>query len=236
MRGPGWIFLIALTVQVAAQPTMPPGLSPTVSVTEAAAFSEPETELTRLMVGQQAGVVKVLGPNRQGVALNRCLDDKNQAPLTKQNCSDIFRALGLPTQRLSSVVRDILSNYAHMPRKEAVAFLGVAVCSSSVSSNLSDDVEKFLVSLLETETDVHARRQALLSLAVKPTVSKSTTEKVLALYERSDNLWETFPIQQYFQYHSQQLRKTAQFGELRQRVAAVNSLYTSAILEYLDGP
>ena len=60
-------------------------------------------------------------------------------------------------------------------------------------------------------------------------------EAVLHLYETSENLWETFPVQQYFQYHAEELRNLPYFNTVRARIAAVNSLYTENILRYLDG-
>ena len=42
-------------------------------------------------------------------------------------------------------------------------------------------------------------------------------------------------MQQYFEYHASQVKRLAQFTRLRERIAAVKSLYTPAILEALDG-
>ena len=75
----------------------------------------------------------------------------------------------------------------------------------------------------------------MLSLAVGKDVDPEVVEAVLALYETSENLWETFPVQQFFQYHAEELRTWPNFQTIRTRVAAVNSLYTANILNYLDG-
>lgn len=245
-----WAFSLALVAQVSAAPTLPappaqaaalpasavPAPATAPAAGEPIPFLEMKTELKRLMIGNQAGVVKVLGPNRQGVALARCIDDQSTARLNDETCVSIFSALGLPAARVTPVTQDIMINYSLMPHKEAVAFLSVAASSPLLDAATREKTENFLVQVMDTDKDVHARRQAVLALAVKPNVASLTTERVMALYERSENLWETFPVQQYFQYHAPQLRRLSNFAELRQRVAKVNSLYTPAILNFLDHP
>jgi len=193
-----------------------------------------KSELKRLMVGNQAGIVKVLGPNRQGEAYVRSIDDQSFARLNQEHCGSIFQALGLPQARIRPTAQSIMINYATLPHKEAVAFLGAAACSSCLDDSLKDKTESFLVQVMEQDKDVHARRQALLALAVQPHVSPATAERVLKKYEGCENLWETFPMQQFFHFHAPALRKLPNFDQIRQRVASVNSLYTPCILEHLD--
>jgi hypothetical protein len=191
-------------------------------------FATLKTELKRLMIGNQAGIVKVLGPNRQGVAYARGIDDQSFARINHEACSNIFSALGIEAKDVTALVEHILLHYATLPRKESVAIVSVAACSPTIDPSTQEKAEKFLVEVMETDKDVHARRQAILALAVQPKVSPATAERVIARYESCDNLWETFPVQQFCQYHAPQVRP------LRQRVAAVNSLYTPAILNFLD--
>lgn len=210
--------------------------APAVVVPETGPFAGLKTELKRLMIGNQAGIVKVLGPNREGVAYSRGIDDQSFARINHEACDHIFSALGLKSQDVTPLVEHILLHYATLPRKESVAIMSVAACSPTLDPASRDKAEKFLVEVMDTDKDVHARRQAILALAVQPKVSAETAERVVALYERSENLWETFPVQQFCQYHAAQLRHLDSFPQLRQRVAAVNSLYTPAILNYLDHP
>lgn len=197
-------------------------------------FPQAKTELKRLMIGNQAGIVKVLGPNREGVSYARGIDDKNIARFTDDACGSIFCALGIPHERLNKVAREIMINYSTLPRKEAVALLGAIAASSHLDHDTDAKAEEFLVGVMETDKDVHARRQSVLALAVKHGVSEHTTEHVLGLFEHSENLWETFPVQQYFEYHASQVRRLHNYPQVRERIAAVKSLYTPAILAALD--
>ncbi len=225
----------------AAKPA--PGTKPVVQTKPAAAplltenleFPQAKTELKRLMIGNQAGIVKVLGPNREGVSYVRGIDDKNIARFSDDACGSIFCALGISHDKLNKVAVEIMTNYSTLPRKEAVAFLGAVVASAHLTPEVDAKAEEFLVQVMETDKDVHARRQSVLALAVKHNVKELTTEHVLALYEHSENLWETFPVQQYFEYHAGQVKRLENFVVLRERIAAVKSLYTPAILAALDG-
>lgn len=197
-------------------------------------FPQAKTELKRLMIGNQAGIVKVLGPNREGVSYVRGIDDKNIARYCDDACGSIFCALGIPHDKLNKAAQEIMINYSTLPRKEAVAFLGAVAASPHLTADMDAKAEQFLVQVMETDKDVHARRQAVLALAVKHSVSSLTTERVLGLFEHSENLWETFPVQQYFEYHAPQVKRLTNFSQLRERIAAVKSLYTPAILQALD--
>ncbi len=204
-------------------------------LTENLVFPQAKTELKRLMIGNQAGIVKVLGPNREGVSYTRGIDDKNIARFSDDACGSIFCALGISHDKLNKVAREIMINYSTLPRKEAVAFLGAIAASPHLDTDTDLKAEQFMVQVMETDKDVHARRQATLALAVKHNVSSATTDRVLAHFEHSENLWETFPVQQYFEYHAGQVKRLTNFSQLRERIAAVKSLYTPAILEALDG-
>jgi hypothetical protein len=204
-------------------------------LTENLVFPQAKTELKRLMIGNQAGIVKVLGPNREGVSYVRGIDDKTIARFNDDACGSIFCALGISHDKLNTVAVEIMTNYSTLPRKEAVAFLGAIVASAHLTPETDAKAEEFLVKVMETDKDVHARRQSVLALAVKNQVCSLTTEHVLALYEHSENLWETFPVQQYFEYHAGQVKRLENFTLLRERIAAVKSLYTPAILAALDG-
>ena len=195
-----------------------------------------KAELKRLMIGNQAGIIKVLGPNRQGVAYARGIDDQSLARFNDESCGNVLSAMGLEKNRVVPLVQHIMINYATLPHKESVALLSVAACSPAVDAAMRQKAEQFLLQVMETDKDVHARRQAILALAVQQQVTPETAERVLAKYEKTENLWETFPVQQFFQYHAPQLRKLQNFALIRQRIAAVNSLYTPAILGFLDQP
>lgn len=197
------------------------------------AYFEP---LRRLMVGNQAGIVKVLGPNRQGVLYVRGIDDRSIARLDAAALAAIFQALDLTPATLSTTVVGVLSDYNRLPKKEAIAFLAAAGNSPDLDPQTRNLLEPFLIRVMNSDKDVAARRQAILALAVLPNVSPQATESVLQTYEHSENLWETFPVQQYFEYHADLVRSLSNYAEVRQRLSSVNSLYTAAVLGYLDAP
>ena len=64
--------------------------------------------------------------------------------------------------------------------------------------------------------------------------SAQAVNQVISFYERSTNLWETFPVQQFFEYHASSVRGLPDYNNYRKRLSAVQSLYTSYLLEYLD--
>ena len=207
---------------------------------------EPELDLRRLMVGNQAGVVKILGAHRMGVSHARCLDERSQARMDEAARGEIFKALrlqpgSLPARggrqaagTLEHTARYLMSNYQFLPHKETVALLGVMGGSVHLSPATRDSVHRFLIGAMENDSDVAVRRQSILALAVQPEVTPAIVEKVLQIYERSENLWETFPVQQFFEYHAAEVRQLKNFPQLRQRIAQVNSLYTANVLGFLD--
>lgn len=193
-----------------------------------------QAELKRLMVGNQAGIVKVLGPNRVGVAYARGIDDRSIARMDDAARLAIFEALGVQSATLVQRSDDVMKTYSKLPKKEAVAFLGTVATTPGLDAAQRTKVEDFLVKVMETDKDVTARRQAILALAVLPEVAATTTERVLAVYEKSENLWETFPVQQYFEYHAGRVRQLSNFDQLRERISSVKSLYTPNVLTYLE--
>jgi hypothetical protein len=221
------VLWLALPCRLQAAPGDAAGLPVTFS---------PSSDLTRLQLAPQIGILKVLSPDRLGVAYSRGFDDYHMAPIDDSTRASILQALGLTPNRLAWATHDIISNFPNMPRREGVAFLGLALSYPKLDTSTQDRAEKFLVQVLQADKDVVVRRQALLALALKPKVSARTTESVIQLYEHSDNLWETFPVQQFFEYHAAQVRALSNYPQLRQRLAAVNSLYTPALLQSLDQP
>jgi hypothetical protein len=193
-----------------------------------------QADLKRLMVGNQAGIVKVLGPNRVGVAYARGIDDRSFARMDDEARQAIFEALGVQSASLVERSNDVMKTYSKLPKKEAVAFLATVATTPGLDAAQRAKVEEFLAKVMESDKDVTARRQAILALAVLPEVAPTTTERVLALYEKSENLWETFPVQQYFEYHAAQVRQLVNFDQLRERISSVKSLYTPNVLTYLE--
>lgn len=191
-------------------------------------------QLKRLMIGNQAGIVKILGPNRKGVSYARGIDDRSLARLDDEARDSIFGALNFKEQQLPGLAQSLIAGYSKLPKKEAVALLGALGSKPDLEPATRAQIEAHLLRVMETDKDVTARRQAILALALLPEVSSETTERVVKLFEHSENLWETFPVQQYFEYHAAQVRQLQTYAQLRERIGQVRSLYTPNVLSYLD--
>lgn len=193
---------------------------------------EPARDLKRLRVGNQASILKVMDKANQHEQVHRGLDDRNSAQFTPFQRASIFAALGVPSRELPRAAENVMQNYARLPKREALAFLGAVGSHPGLDATR---IENFVADKLQ-EKDVTVRRQAVLALAVMDHASAPTVERVLSFYEHSENLWETFPVQMFFQFHAGEIRTSSQYASIYQRVEAVNSLYRQNILGYLEKP
>lgn len=190
-----------------------------------------KVDLKRCMIGNQAGLLKVLSLQRK-VLFTRGIDDRDQARMDEASRTALLSALNIEPEHYASVADQLMRDWNKLPRKEAIAVLSAIAASPDFASR--DRVETFLVGVMKSSNDIYARRQAVLGLAVLPSVRADTVASVVARYETCQNLWETFPIQQFFEYHAAQIRNDSDFGGVRSRLAAVKSLYTPSVLGYLD--
>ncbi|MBT9583024.1 hypothetical protein IV102_06735 [bacterium] len=196
----------------------------------------PQQDLPRLGVGIQAGLIRVLGADRQTVLYSKGIDEPASARWDEDSRRQLFGALELDPRSVDRVSAYLMKNYATLPHREAIALLGVLFGSPELSRNSRPQVELFLVTAMNTDRQVEARRQAILALAVAPLLSDFAVDRVVGKFERCDNLWELFPMQQFFEYQAAQLRSRKSFARLGERLSKVNSLYTPAILQSLEGP
>lgn len=180
------------------------------------------TKLKQLAVGNQGGVLKVWDASRQQVLYYRGLDDRSTARLSVADRDAIVRALQLDVTGLG---RSLMDGYASLPQREALALLAVVPGSAAQ--------RRFLVDRMLNDSQVANRRQAVLALAVADSVDLETVEAVLKFYAGSENLWETFPVQQFFEYHAHTIRNWPQAAQIKARASSVNSLYRDNILSYL---
>ena len=221
----------------------------TVSPSEGAAAARPaipperlevlKASLKRLVVGNQGAILKVWTTEGTDVAYYRGLDDRNTAPYKDADHQAVVDTMG-DTHSIAATSEDIMNGFLQLPRREAVAYLGL-IHSIPDESHLDppDEVDiaikNFLIEVLKTDKDVVVRRQACLSLAVGDPLDQDILNAILEFYSGSENLWETFPVQQLFEFQAAKIRALPNLSDIRQRVAAVNSLYTPAALRYLDG-
>lgn len=194
--------------------------------------------LKQLVVGHQGAILKVRNSTGDQEVYYRGLDTRDTAPYNSKDQTGILGAVDLATD-LGHWADDAIEAYRVLPKREAIAFLGMVYSIPDNSpidpgNTVDREVKDFLVKVVAEDPDVVLRRQAVLSMAVGDGVDPAVLESVLKLYETSENLWETFPVQQYFQYHAKELKAMPNFAQIRARIAAVNSLYTANILQYLD--
>ena len=192
-----------------------------------------KVDLKRCMVGNQAGLLKVLTPERK-VAYTRGIDDRSLAQMSDSDRTALLAPLGIEPGNYGRVAQQLMNDYAKLPARETIAVLGTLAGSAEMDDPTRDRLEPFLVQVMRSDKNVQARRQAILALATLPRVQAHTVADVVAHYESCQNLWETFPVQQFVEYHAQDIRKAADFAQLRARMAAVESLYTPALLGYLE--
>ena len=194
--------------------------------------------LKQLVVGNQGAILKVRDYTGSTEVYYRGLDDRDTAPYSPVDQESILASTEFATG-LQAWLDDTFEGFRVLPKREAIAFMGMVYSIPDESSMDPGDVtdrliREFLLQVVQEDPDVVLRRQAVLSMAVGE-FDPQFLEAVLHLYESSENLWETFPVQQYFQYHAETLRTQPNFSTIRARAAAVNSLYTENILRYLDG-
>lgn len=195
--------------------------------------------LKQLVVGNQGAILKVRNADGSKEVYYRGLDDRMTAPYDGDDHTGILDAVGLRAG-LDRWTGDAVEAYTLLPKRQAIAFLGLvnSIPDGSVHDPgpaVDQKVEEFLIAVVAEDPSVVMRRQAVLSMAVGADVDPQELEAVLKLYESSENLWETFPVQQYFEYHAEDIRALPNYNTVRARVKGVNSLYTESILNFLDG-
>lgn len=197
-----------------------------------------KASLKRLVVGNQGAILKIWNEGATDVAYYRGLDDRDTAPYDDEDQEAMLGALG-HLQSVAASAQEIMDGFMQLPRREAVAYLGL-IHSIEDDSRLEPPdqvdiaIKQFLIQVMKSDKDVVVRRQACLSLALGEP-DQEVVIAILDFYAGSENLWETFPVQQFFEYQSEEIREMPIFTQVRERVAAVNSLYTPASLRYLDG-
>lgn len=200
------------------------------------AIFNPSVDLKRIRIGHQASILKIMDPTNTKEVFMKGLDGVLWAPINDDHRTQIFAALGIGANSLDAVTTSLIDGYGALREKEqAIALLGAL--GSSKGSQVSDAVRMkllaFLVARMNNEKDHALRRQAVLALALQDAVTDSTVNAVVNFYATNTNVWETFPVQQFFEYQSARLHKMSNLAQIRAKVQAVNCFYTENILKFL---
>lgn len=202
--------------------------------TRALATGQLKAALKQLVVGNQGGVLKVLSLDRTETRYYRGLDDRSVARLSAQDRLMILQELGLDSDP-AGIAQQVMNEFHKLPQKEALALLGVfnSADDGSIETSTGERIRQFLAHRMKSDASVYNRRQAVLALAVGSQVEPEIVSQVTHFYRTSDNLWETFPVQQFFEYQAPRLKLMPNFGTIRTQALSVDSLYRENIASYL---
>ena len=231
---------LRFVAQALGEPVQWQSATRTVLIGEGTVAAAPSPQLParlkQLVVGNQGGVLKVRNLSGSDVVYYRGLDDRSTAPLSTEDQNQILQSLGMesPTA-IADAVEQVIGAYQSLPQKEAIAFLGVmnSLPAERLETARQQRIQSFLSRVMQQDSSVYNRRQAVLSLAVGSQVNPDTAQAVLDFYSGSENLWETFPVQQFFEYQAERLSRLPNYPTVKSGALAVNSLYRDSIAQYL---
>ncbi len=204
-----------------------------------------DADLKRVFVGHQAGVLKIVGEEKpQRVLFIKDIpgtdiwgiDGRLWAPLDDHHRQAIYAALGIDPGDLDAAVAGLIRGYGKSTRKlQTLAVLGAigSTPGPEVSAATRQELLAFLSNELDRGRDVALRRQSLLALALLHQIEGSTVHRVVDFYDRTWNVWEAFPVVQFFEYHSDYISALPDSRQIRDRLAGMESLYTPYVIEHI---
>ena len=198
--------------------------------------------LDRIEIGYQAGILKIVSRDGRRVlyvddrpgSVMVAVDSVEYAPLSDDHRYRIFSALGIQPGELDDVANGLMHDYASLPRTKVLALLGVLGSTPEgngghISSVVDRRIRRFLASRLRAESDVKIHRMAVLSLALCADISERTVDAVLNFMGSTQNSWETFTTQQFFQYHHEAICQMHMAGRVRERLESCDNPYGPSI-------
>lgn len=200
-------------------------------------------DLDRIKVGHQAGILKIWGPSGYSQVMFwkdipgtdiRGIDGRLWAPLADHHRAQIKGALGITSP--DGTVRSLIRSYPSSPQKlQTIALLGAlgSEPGSSLTESSRGEILRFLMDQMDRGEHVALRRQALLSLALVDQISPEAVERVVDFYDRTSNVWEAFPVVQFFEYHSPYISALPNSRAIRDRLESLDSLYTPYVIEHI---
>ena len=200
-------------------------------------------ELKQLMVGGQAGVVKVLSSS--GEPYTRTLDNYINAAYTTAHRLEILKCLGVSSSDADALALKLINNYVSYRKNytQLIALLGVLCGNEQIplDDQVRERVFSFLVNKLENgdpKLDANGnnilKRQCLLSLALSRKLSPEALQAVVNYYEKETNNYCLSPIAFFFGQHASDLRALPNGQALISRVEAVPSMYAAQVSQALS--
>ena len=222
------IILLLASCPLWAAPYRKPGLQQARAVSLGQGLNG--ADLERIKVGNQAGILKVMGKDGHTVAFLKGegswngggIDGRERAPVKPEERDAILRALGVKDP--IDLSYQLVLKYEKLSRVPAVALVGVLQEPHS---------HEFLRKCLQPAEDQVARRQAVLALAISPKIEPADVTAILNLLKRDHNAWNTFGAVQFFELHQAELAKDS---TLKARVQATDSPHAPQIVSLLQPP
>lgn len=197
-------------------------------------------DLERLKIGNQAGLLKVLGPKDEvlfvkGSGSLAGIDGREWAPLSPEQRDAIVRALGISDA--DKMARSLLTHYPRVSRAHALALLGVlahpGAQTASLKPHLRKEVLSFARGRLQPAEDNLVRRQAVLLLAIQPSTDATVVQAMLNFLRRDHNAWNTFGVVQFFELHKDQILKMPGYQGYLTQIQSSGSPLAEQILTLL---
>jgi hypothetical protein len=205
------------------------------------------SDLNRIAVGNQAGIMKVYAPNHQDVAFMKDapgtdlkgIDGTQWAPLDAAQRAALLASLPVSVDEESNVAANLMRTYPTLgaQRRTALALLGAmaATPDDHLDEATRAQIRHFLCQQVSAGHDVSLHRQAVLALALASGTDAESVNTVIDFMSRSHNAWETFTTQQFFQYHRGEICAMSDLPVFETRLQNSGNPYGADLAAFLGG-
>ncbi len=229
------ILILAITsIWAAAAPYKKPTTAQAVKVSLGSNLTG--ADLERIHIGNQAGVLKIMSPDKRNTLFLKGVDGRHWAPVTTEHRDSILQALEL--RDLDTTASALMQNYTKISRVPAVALLGILAAGGNTTVALEPEIHNkvilFLHARLQASEDATTRRQAVLALAIQPQTRRDSVAAMINFLRRDHNAWNTFGAVQFFEYHKAEIRAMTDFVNIQKELANTDSPHQMQILRDLN--